>query len=126
MLMTADQLELKRLRKIVTLAEMLIQPDGAYGVELVGNIRFRKALLSAVRGYKYTDPFEVKRGRESLGLENAKLRKIAKAAQKWRDAEIKYENAKHSVRGFDEACNNANAARIDFDWELSGLKGLTL
>ena len=61
--MTRDELELEnaRLRKIITLAEMLIQPvNGLDDVQLVGHAKFRRALMNAVRGYKYTDPREVK------------------------------------------------------------------
>jgi hypothetical protein len=59
--MTYEELELEneRLRKIITLAEMLIQPVGGLDdVQLVGHAKFRRALMNAVRGYKYTDPLE--------------------------------------------------------------------
>ena len=60
-------LENERLRKIITLAEMLIQPNRHGIVELTGHSTFRRALMNAVRGYKYTDPFEVKDDARTTG-----------------------------------------------------------
>jgi hypothetical protein len=45
-----------RLRAIVTLARMLIQPTNYNGAELVGHKRFRDTLLGAVRDHRWTDP----------------------------------------------------------------------
>ena len=66
--MTREELilENERMRKIITLAEMLIQPT-CEGIKLVGHESFREALLAAIRGYKYTDPFEVKDDSRTTG-----------------------------------------------------------
>jgi len=66
--------EKRRLRSIVSLAKMLIQPTSVGGPILEGHQKHREALMQAVRGMKYTDPRDA---------ELSRLRTLEAAAIHW-------------------------------------------
>lgn len=79
--------EIERLQKIVSLAEMLIQPTDD-GPQLIGHKNFREALLYAVRGLKYTDPRdgEIERLRAEITGIQIKLTRAQKVVTEYREA----------------------------------------
>ena len=59
--------------------------------------------------------------REQLELENAKLRRVVRAAVHLRDAEARHKEVPHFVNSYAEAAAAVNEALADFNWELGGV-----
>jgi len=95
--------EKRRLRSIVSLAKMLIQPTSVGGPILEGHQKHREALMQAVRGMKYTDPRDA---------ELSRLRTLEAAAIAYRHAYIEVEeNEPEALQALFMSARDAEKAR---------------
>jgi phage shock protein A len=99
----ALQAEVERLRQIVSLAKMLIQPTVTSGPILEGHQSHREALLHAVRGMAFTDPREaflerlLVEGDEHARLRAAHEQQIVEMIQRAGDREQEIERLRKEV-----------------------------